>query len=616
MLELLVPALIGFAVSFAATPVVRAIARRSQLVALPVADRWHKLPTPVMGGVAVFLGFVAAVASRAVFVGTGREVIESNRGLVGIVAASTLMFFVGLIDDKIRLRPATKLIGQGIAAAIVVSVGVVYPITPWQFVNVLVTIFWCIGLTNALNLLDNMDGVAAGVAAVAATFLGITFAIDGVYGLAAVCFALGGALLGFLPHNFHPASIFMGDSGSLFIGSMLAGLGAAYPSKAPASIVSVLFVPALIVIIPILDTLLVTVARTLAGRPISVGGRDHSTHRLAAMGLSQRQVALLFYLFAACGGALALLLRGVRAEMGLPIGAVFLVALLVIAAYLSRLHSYEASGDNARAAGRVSVLVSELLHKRRAFEVLMDLILFAAAYQFAYLLRWDASVPPDQAAILNRTLAIAVVSQSVAFGAFGVYRGHWHHLSAADVPRLAAASLVGSLLTLAALVALYATGGYARSIFFIYGMLVVLLSMGARLSFRLLGSLRKPSGSPSLIYGAGRGGELAVREMLSNTALGLSPVGFIDDDRGKKRRLIQGYPVLGSIDDVPELLGKWGIRAVVVGMRNANPDTLARLRQTCETAGVDLLQLQLEFQLVTPPRSAQIVPSASEQAAG
>src|SRR5687767_4079448 len=212
------------------------------------------------------------------------------------------MFLTGLVDDRFHLRPSSKLVMQALAAAIVVTAGVVYPLTPWTSVNSLATVFWFIALTNALNLLDNMDGVAAGVAALAALFLAITFGIQGGGGeLVALSAALAGAALGFLPYNFHPASIFMGDSGSLFLGALIASVGAAYPSSASVSIVPVLFVPVFIAVIPILDTLLVTVTRTLAGRPISSGGRDHTAHRLVALGLRERQVAMMLYAFAIAG---------------------------------------------------------------------------------------------------------------------------------------------------------------------------------------------------------------------------------------------------------------------------------------------------------------------------
>ena len=587
----------------AATPLVRAIARRANLIAKPVADRWHEQPTPLFGGVAIYLGFIVGMALAVWQFGIAYNGFPVNWRIVGLVSAATLMFLIGLVDDRFKLRPATKLIGQGMAAGILIVGGAIYEITPWPQINVVITVFWFIGLTNALNLLDNMDGVAAGVAGIAAAFLGVTFVLDDSPLYAATCFALSAALFGFLPYNFRPATIFMGDSGSLLIGALLAGLGAIYPTTATASIVSVMFVPAVIVVIPLLDTMLVTVARTLAGRSISVGGRDHSTHRLAAMGLSQRGVALLLYGFAIAGGLLALILRGTPTTVGLPIGALFLVAMLIGAAYLGKLHSYD---DTDAPKGRVTLLVSNLLHKRRAFEVMLDLILFGVSYQVAYLLRWDFSLPPAQYDIFVRTLAVAMAAKSVAFGLFGVYRGHWHQLSAADVPRLAAASGVGALLTLGGLVFLFPTGGYARSIIIIDAMMAALLTMGARVSFRLLGSVRRPVGAPALIFGAGRAGELALREMLSNARLGLRPMGFLDDDARKRGRLIQGYPVLGSLADVATVVEHWGVRTIVVGVRTPDEGAVGRLREECERMGVDLLQLHVEFQMVTPPRNEPV----------
>jgi UDP-GlcNAc:undecaprenyl-phosphate/decaprenyl-phosphate GlcNAc-1-phosphate transferase len=597
VVKLLLPCVAGLLTTLCLTPLVRRQAHSFGLVAKPVADRWHMKATPMMGGVAVFGGFlVGCVVAlwRLLAGGTSAELI-SNKGLFGIIIASTMMFVVGLIDDKFKLRPATKLIGQAFAAAIVVSAGVEYPITPWEVVNVLFTVFWLIGVTNALNLLDNMDGVAAGVAAIAAAFLGITFAMDGAPHLAAICFALTGGLLGFLPFNFRPASIFMGDSGSLFIGSLLAGLGAAYPSRASASIVSVLFVPALIVIIPILDTLLVSVARTLAGRPISVGGRDHTSHRLAAMGLTQAQVALLLYAFAALGGALAIVLRGTPPQLGLPIGALFLVGLFIGAAYLSKLHTYE---KREQPLGAVTVVVANLLHKRRAFEVLMDLVLFAVSYQIAYLLRWDASVPAQQTLIFARSLALAVAAKSVAFGFLGVYRGDWRQLSMAAAQRLLAGSILGSLITCALLFVLYPAGGFSRSILCLDGMLVLLLTTGARAAFRSIDAIRQRPGQAVLIYGAGKGGEFAVREMLSNPALALRPIGFLDDDPRKHGRLVHGFPVVGGLEALNRIVQRRGVRTIVLGSRRIEPAALERLRVACDQLSLDLLQLSLEFQSV------------------
>jgi UDP-GlcNAc:undecaprenyl-phosphate GlcNAc-1-phosphate transferase len=526
-----------------------------------------------------------------------------------VLASSTIMFLVGLADDKLRLRPSTKLIAQGVAAAVAVSLGVVYPLTPWPVVNVLATVFWFLALTNALNLLDNMDGVAAGVGAIAAAFLAATFLVEGQWALAAVCLALAGAAFGYLPYNFNPASIFMGDSGSLFMGSLLAGLGAAYPTTASGSIVSVLFVPALIVIIPILDTLLVTITRTLAGRSISVGGRDHTSHRLVAMGLSQRQTALLLYAFAALGGVAAMLLRDLRPEMGLIVGAVFLVVLLVFAAYLGGLHTYADEGHVPR---RATLLITDLLHKRRAAEVLLDLVLFALAYQGAYLVRYDGAPPPGQAELFAATLAVAVVCKSVAFGILGVYRGSWRHVTVQDVLRLGQATLLGSLLTVASLVFFFREADFARGILVVDALLAGLLAVTVRASFRSLELVRYSldlSGAPALVYGAGRGGELAVRELRGNAELRLRPVAFLDDDPTKARRLIHGVPVLGGEEDVVRAVRETGARTLILGTRKLSAARAARLRDECRALNVELVELRVEFHRVLAADGAAPVPA-------
>ncbi|MDP9347689.1 MAG: hypothetical protein M3P24_00865, partial [Gemmatimonadota bacterium] len=502
---------------------------------------------------------------------------------------------IGLADDRYKLRPATKLIFQSLAAAILISFGVLYPVTPWTIVNVLVTFFWFLALTNALNLLDNMDGVAVGVAGIAALFLAATFVLEGAWMLGAVCLALAGAAFGFLPYNFHRASIFMGDSGSLFIGALLSGMGAAYPGTASASIVSVLSVPALIVVIPILDTFLVTVARTLAGRPISVGGRDHTSHRLVAMGLSERQVALLLYGFAACGGVLAILLRGASPGFAFVLGATFLVGLLLMAAYLGRMHTYAPGEWSSR---RVTLLLTDLVHKRRAFEVVLDIILFALAYQCAYLLRWDGAPPPEQGALFERTLALAVVAKSASFGIVGAYRGTWHHLSIPDVHRLLRATALGSLVAFVGLSFVFPGGTFSRGVIVIDGLLAALFVVGARASFRSLDHVRHSlhlEGVPALLYGAGKGGELLLREVLSNADLALKPLGFLDDNPGKWGRLIHGYPVLGGVEDVSRLVARRGVQKILVCSNKVTQENLGLLRRACRELDVEVLRLHLEL---------------------
>ncbi len=602
------PVLLPFAAAFlfalAFTPAVRAGARHVGLIAAPTGDRWHRKPTALLGGAAIYAAFLLGVAALLLYerswsVGTD---LLGQPGL-GVVLAATLMFGTGFVDDRWGLRPASKLILQGFAAAVVVSFGVVYPLTPWMPINVLGTIFWFIALTNALNLLDNMDGVASGIAGIAALFLAATFAWEGEWLLAGVCSALAGATLGFLPYNWHPASIFMGDSGSLFIGALLAGLGAAYPGTASKSIIPVLFVPAVIVAIPILDTALVTLTRTLAGRDVSVGGRDHTSHRLVAMGLSEPQAAALLYALAAVGGGVALVAWRADAAFGLWSIALFVIGLIVLGVYLSRLHTYVPGEDPVRR--RTTILVSNLLYKRRAFEVVLDLVLFAVAYYAAYLLRWDGAIPDAQGVILERTLAVAVASHSVAFGLLGVYRGVWQQMTLVDAHRIIKAASLGTLLTVAAVVFLFREDTFARGVFVVQGLLVAVLAVGARASVRSLDRVRSRlarSGVRTLIYGAGVGGELLLRELHSNRDLGLLPVGFIDDDVKKTGRLVHGLPVHSGLDPLEKLIESKSVQKIVIATQKLSPDRRATIIAVCAEIGVDLLELDLQLR---PARSEE-----------
>jgi len=242
----------GIGLCAVSTPIVRALARRFGIVAAPKADRWHKKPTAMMGGVAIF---VAVVAAFLLFVPT-------SRASWTILAASTLLFSVGLIDDFLHIKPYQKLIGQVIGAAIVLNYGLVLPWTASPTLNMFVTLVWLIGITNAVNMLDNMDGLAAGTAALAAVFLGINFFINHQPGEALMLLGFAGALLGFLIYNHNPASIFMGDCGSLFIGFFLASgaLLSGTGGGRSRSLLAVLSVPVLVLCVPIALTIVTAFA--------------------------------------------------------------------------------------------------------------------------------------------------------------------------------------------------------------------------------------------------------------------------------------------------------------------------------------------------------------------
>ena len=223
------------------TPAARALALRVGAVTRPIPNRWHKRPTPLFGGVAILGASAVGLVAATWLVGDGwalRVETATARPALGIAVSSFVMFLAGLVDDVVQLRPPTKFLLQLLAGATLLSLGAVLPVTPWYVANVVATLFWFVALTNAFNLLDGLDGVAAGVGAIASFFLGLAFAQRGAWVHAAVAWSLAGATLGFLRYNVHPASIFMGDAGSLFLGSVLAGLVVTLPGAASTNLVS------------------------------------------------------------------------------------------------------------------------------------------------------------------------------------------------------------------------------------------------------------------------------------------------------------------------------------------------------------------------------------------
>ena len=585
------------------TPAARWLALRVGAVAHPMTERWHRQPTALLGGVAVGLATAVGVgvAALALRRSHGAEIESALRGTaLGVGLSAGLMLLVGLLDDIVSLRAQLKFVLQLLAGVALLSLGGVLEVLPWYAANVVLTLFWFVALTNAFNLLDNMDGVAAGVGAIAAFFLGVAYARQQAWLHAALAWSLAGATLGFLRYNFHPARIFMGDAGSLFLGAALAGLAATSPTVVSGSLVSILFVPLTIVTIPILDTALVTITRTLAGRSIAEGGRDHTTHRLVALGLGERQVALLLYAFAALGGLVALFLTRLDAGLGILVGSVFLIAMCLLAAYLSRLHVYEPNG--AGPPTRFTLLLGNLVYKRRLAEILLDVGLVALAYYGAYRLRFDGLLPAEYARAFEATLALVIAAKVTVFALCGVYRSIWQYAGITDLYRIVGAILISTLVIF--LYAEWRVPALARSHSLIYidALLTAALVLSSRLSFRSLEELRKAlqaTGERVLIYGAGDGGELVMRGLLINRVLNMQPVCFLDDDPRKKGLRIHGLPVIGGYDSLDWAVERYGVTKILLGTRKLSPETLAAVRALAAPRGIDLIELDLAFRVVS-----------------
>jgi UDP-GlcNAc:undecaprenyl-phosphate GlcNAc-1-phosphate transferase len=278
------------------TPVARWIAPRLGFMDLPSARRVHRHPIPRLGGAAIYL---AAIVALLIF---GEQF--SIPQAVGVLLGATLVSFFGLWDDRRSLNPALKLLGQFVAAGVLLMTNVRVGVFPYEWLNAAITLVWIVGITNAMNLLDNMDGLSGGVGAVASAFFLLLAAMNGQFLVGALSAALLGACVGFLVYNLNPASIIMGDSGALFLGFMLASVGIKLRFPENVNIVTWM-VPVLILGVPIFDTTLVVVSRLLRRvNPLTTPGKDHLSHRLVNMGFTQREAVMILYLV---GGALGLL---------------------------------------------------------------------------------------------------------------------------------------------------------------------------------------------------------------------------------------------------------------------------------------------------------------------
>ncbi|MBL8739571.1 MAG: undecaprenyl/decaprenyl-phosphate alpha-N-acetylglucosaminyl 1-phosphate transferase, partial [Myxococcales bacterium] len=379
--------LTAFACSLLATFAVRWLARARGLVAKPRADRWHQKPTALFGGVGIFAAFVASVL-------LGKPANVSGDAILLVCTGG--MFALGLVDDFVQLKPYAKLVGQIICATAFTMYGLRLHWLPIPVLDQALTILWLVGITNAVNLLDNIDGLAGGVAAIAGAYLVYFCHASGDVGAATLAAGFVGAVAGFLVFNFNPASIFMGDCGSLFLGFFLGGMalvGPGHGASGSGQNFVVLSVPVLILLIPIIDTALVTVSRHLNQRPISQGGRDHTSHRLVALGLSERAATLTLWFLAAVSGAIAVLVRNVSWALGALVVPAFALVIVLFVVFVGRVRVYQQVDSAAEARGRAILpTVADFSYKRRVFEVLADLLVITLAYFGAFMFRWDGEL--------------------------------------------------------------------------------------------------------------------------------------------------------------------------------------------------------------------------------
>ncbi len=587
--------LYSFGLSAFLTPCVIWLAKRTGFVAQPREDRWHRHPTALLGGIAIFLSFMIPNLSL--------WEITAPVPIVGLGAGA--MFLLGLADDVYELTPQNKFVGQLIISALVIAGGIRIHGLWHPAASIIITLFWLVAITNAINILDNMDGLAAGVTFIAACSLWAYSNIGGPTVLGPPAILLAGATAGFWIFNFNPAKIFMGDSGSLFLGFLLAALtvtgtwtaGQADPGIGGyigvTNLVLVLLIPVAVLIIPLFDSALVSFTRVQTGRPIFMGGRDHTSHRMVLLGYSEKRTVLTLMAWAGGISAIVLYLSYHSVQGLVVVLSIVAVIGLFFGIFLSNLNGsvYDGRAGISGTIKQRSSLLSLVLNKKQILQAVVDTVLISMAYLTSYLLRYEGVIELWNQQLIEKSLPLLIPVKLCCFWIFGLYKGQWRYVSTGDIWQIFKAVVTSSLIIVGVLLYFYRFEGYSRVVFINDAILTLILIGGIRLLMRLFREYfylqaERRNSIPILIVGAGDGGDLFLRELRRNPNHNYLPVGFIDDDPAKKNQVIHGIKVLGAREDIRDIVKRYGVQRVFVSIMSATDIQIEGFFKICEKHGV------------------------------
>jgi UDP-GlcNAc:undecaprenyl-phosphate GlcNAc-1-phosphate transferase len=586
---------LAFAAGIVLVPLVRRAARRLGIVARPSSSRWHQRSTPLLGGVAV----------AAIVIGGGLT-IQPASAIALTLTCATLMAVLGLVDDLKPLKSSTKLVFQIVIASAFVYAGHRLEWTSSLTIDTLLTLAWVVGITNALNLLDNMDGLASGVGVIACVSLLLTGDLQAPGPDAQLLAILLGALAAFLVYNLHPASIFMGDTGSLLTGMILAAASVAQGQGAATSeLLSVVAAPVLVLFIPIFDTTLVVVSRLLSGRRPSEGGRDHSSHRMVAMGLSEPGAVSVLWILAAVGGVIGIGVQRLEVEWaGLAAGG-FVVAMTIFAAYLVGVRVYDP--EPATELRGFTPVVVEFMYKRRVLEVLLDLCLVSVAFYCAHRLRFDQAGFEDVFVEFLRSLPVVIACQIPVLLTLGAYRGMWRYFGLMDAVVIGQSIVLGTLASAAVVVLLNDQLPVPPAVYIIHASLLFIFLAGSRASFLLLTEFfrRRSARLRAVIFEADLSQDMATHRLALQSSE-YRVLGFFAESPDDAPSSFGGSPRLGAYGTLLTFVAAGLTDVVIVDAHSVDAGRMEELAEHCSVNGVALVALRYAVEPVdvTPVEAA------------
>lgn len=523
---------------------------RLRLTAVPRENRWHRRATPNSGGVAVFLS--CALVYGVAFLGT----------YPAVAAGAAAIFVLGFLDDRFGLSPFLKLAGQCVIAALVVHSGVIFPASPWLWLNEVFSFLWIVGLTNSFNLIDNMDGLCAGVTVIIATFRIFTLGLGGHTADAGLAAIVAASFAGFLIFNHHPARIFMGDCGSMLAGFTLSALTIASSEAYTKAFAAGFFYPALTFMYPIFDTLLVSMLRRSAGRPISVGGRDHSSHRLVYAGIGERRAVWILWGLAGLGSAMGLLTRWIPLEV-MAAAALLVAALSMFGIFLGTLPPYQVPADSPALASSLRRHIPTL---RAGVILLVDTLVAGNTLFIALLVHYPSGATPFQIRPVILSMVVFMASHGLVSYLQRTFDMSWRWFSVKDSFSIGRTVAIGAAVGWAGMLILGVR--YPLDVLLLYYGGCFALSVGLRGTLGALQDLflRSPSSSREKmgIFGVSAEAKMAAALLKHNAMLNAVPVVFLDYDHSKEGMRIDGIPVRCCADNLRELAAHFGLQSVVI----------------------------------------------------
>src|SRR5205085_11187942 len=344
----------------------------------------------------------------------------------------------------------------------------------------------------------------------------------------------------------------------------------------------------------------------------SQGGRDHTSHRLVALGLSEKRAVLMLYGLAALSGLLAVTVRQLKPDVSIALLAIFTLGLTLLGVYLAGVKGYDEEEEvRAERERPLFAFLIDFSYKRRIFEVLLDVILIVLAYWSAYAIKFEPFSDSPAWKLFLRTLPVLVVVRLAAFLAFGVYRGIWRYTSMDDLLAFSKAVAAGSIVSMIIVLFKFRFQGFSRAVFLIDALVMLLLLAGSRIAFRFFRQVL-PSGSAAngkrvLIYGAGDAGELLLRELLNNRDLRYAPIGFMDDDANKHGKLIHGFRVFGGNGSFARIITEQQVEQVLISTPRISEERIAEIWRECDARNIELKRMSIRIEAISdnPLKSIQ-----------